>query len=134
SRLQYLTLNPVVAWKPFETLSVAVGPTFNYSQAELRQGVPLPPFLPPAELRFKGSDWAYGFDAGILWQPHPKWSFGAKYMSATTMDYDGPASFSPPAPYFPPDTHTKAHLNFPQIIAGGVSFRPTTNWNVEFDV
>jgi long-chain fatty acid transport protein len=126
--LTYVTLNPVVAWKPHPTLSIAVGPTFNYSEGELIQGVG----VPPMHFRFKGHDWAYGFNAGILWQPHPQWSFGAKYFYSTTMDYAGTASFN--AAGLPPDTSTKAHLDFPQIVAGGISYRPTTNWNVEVDI
>jgi long-chain fatty acid transport protein len=55
-------------------------------------------------------------------------------MSATTLDYDGTATFNQPAPYLPPDSHTKTHLKTPQIVAAGVSFRPTPDWNIEFDV
>src|SRR6266700_3362596 len=69
--LTYITLNPVVAWRPLPTLSLAIGPTFNYSEAKLRQGV----IVSPYQLRVDGEDWAYGFNAGILWQPHPMWSF-----------------------------------------------------------
>ena len=126
--LLYSTINPVIAWKPLPTLSVAAGPTFNYSEVELIQGV----LFSPLQMRFKGHDWAYGFNAGVLWQPHPMWSFGAKYFSATTMDYDGAASFN--SPLLPPGLHTQAHLDFPQIVVGGVSFRPTTNWNFEVDI
>jgi len=128
--LTYITLNPVVAWRPLPTLSLAIGPTFDYSEAKLHQGV----IVSPYQLRVDGEDWAYGFNAGILWQPHPMWSFGAKYFSATTLDYSGTASFSPSTPFLPPPTHTTTHLEFPQIVAAGVSFRPTTNWNIEVDI
>lgn len=128
--LTYLTINPVVAWRPLSTLSIAVGPTFNYSQAELDQGI----LVSPYQLKFKGRDWAYGFNAGILWQPHAMWSFGAKYFSATTMDYNGTASFNPASSFLPPPASTKTHLDFPQMVSGGVSFRPTTNWNFEVDI
>ena len=30
SRLQYITVNPVIAWKVLPTLSIAAGPTLNY--------------------------------------------------------------------------------------------------------
>src|SRR2546427_1229789 len=134
AKLTYITLNPVVAWRPHSTLSIAVGPTFDYSEAKLRQGVALPSLFPLTQLVFKGDDLAFGFNAGILWQPHPMWSFGAKYFSATTLDYDGTASFNPPAPFLPPPMHTKTHLDFPQMAAAGISFRPTTNWNIEVDI
>lgn len=130
AQLTYMTINPVVAWKPLPTLSIAAGPTFNYSEAELIQGVAISPF----QLRFKGHDWAYGFNAGLLWQPHPMWSFGAKYFSPTTMDYAGGASFNPNPGFLPAPIQTTTHLNFPQMVVGGVSFRPTPNWNFEVDV
>src|SRR5688572_13522518 len=37
--LIYLTVNPVIAWKVCPTLSLAAGPTINYSKAELKQGI-----------------------------------------------------------------------------------------------
>lgn len=130
ARLNYVTINPVVAWRPIRTLSIAIGPTISYSDIKLRQGVAVAPY----EFHYQGYGWTYGFNAGILWQPHPKWSFGAKYFSATEVDYEGDATFSPAAPFLPPPSHTKAHLDFPQIVAAGVSFRPTTNWNIEVDI
>lgn len=130
ANLTYLTINPVAAWKPFKQLSLAIGPTFNYSEAELIQGQPAPGF----RLRFKGTDWDYGFNAGVFWQPHEKWVFGGKYFAATSMDYEGTASFHPQAAFLPPPMGTKTHLDFPQMIVGGVSFRPTPDWNLEFNV
>jgi long-chain fatty acid transport protein len=130
AQLTYVTINPVVAWRVHPTLSLAVGPTLNYSEGTLRQGVAVSPY----HLKFSGDDLALGFNAGILWQPHPQWSFGAKYVSSTTLNYDGTASFHPVAPFLPPPTDTKMHVDFPQMIAAGVSFRPTTNWNIEVDV
>lgn len=130
SSITYATINPVVAWRPLPTLSVAVGPTLNYSMAELEQGILVSPF----RLRVKGHDWGFGFNAGVLWQPHEKWSFGARYFSQTSMDYHGTASFLPESALLPPAFSTTTHLDYPQIISGGVSFRPTTNWNFEVDV
>jgi long-chain fatty acid transport protein len=130
AQLTYVTINPVVAWKPISTLSIAAGPTFNYSEAELWQGVVTSPF----QLRFKGHDWGFGANAGVLWQPHPKWSFGAKYFSPTTMDYQGTAYFNPTEPFLPPPTSTSAHLKFAQMVSGGISFRPTPDWNIEVDI
>jgi long-chain fatty acid transport protein len=129
-KLQYITVSPVIAWKPHPTLSLAIGPTFNYSEVKLRQGILVSPF----QFHFKGSDLDYGLTAGLLWQPLPQWSFGAKYTSGTSLDYGGMASFSPDNALLPPASHTTAHLKFPQIVTGGISFRPTPNWNIEFDV
>ena len=37
--LDYITLNPVLAWKINDNLSVAAGPTFNYGDVDLERGV-----------------------------------------------------------------------------------------------
>jgi long-chain fatty acid transport protein len=131
--LTYLCFNPVIAWKVHRTLSIAIGPTINYSQATLKRALD-----PSGATQFKldadGMD--YGFTAGILWQPHPMWSFGVNYHSATTVNYNGTASQtlpSPPYP-FPPSTSSSASIDFPQFVVAGLSFRPTTNWNLEFDL
>jgi len=130
AELLFATINPVIAWKPRQNLSFAIGPTFNYTEAELITGQPAPGF----RFTFKGHEWAYGFNAGVLWQPHNKWSLGLKYFSSTEATYSGTASFAPSAAFLPPPTITKAHLDYPQIIAGGISFRPTPDWNIEVNV
>ena len=128
--LLYATFNPVIAWKVNDTLSIAAGPTFNYSQATLKEAV----FFSPAnQFEFRGDGLAWGFNAGLLWQPHPMWSFGINYHSKTQMKYEGTASQNFGAP-FASSTSSSAKLNFPQYIAGGISFRPTPKWNFEFDL
>lgn len=128
--LLYACFNPVIAWRVCHTLSIAAGPTINYSQAEFKRAIGL---LPGDQFKFNGDATGFGFNAGILWQPHPMWSFGVNYRSATTLDYEGTINTSPTPP-FPPSGHTTASINFPQFVVGGVSFRPTTNWNFEFDL
>jgi long-chain fatty acid transport protein len=130
AQLTHLTINPVIAWKPWKTLSLAAGPTFSYGRAKLRQG--LLPAPATQQYEFTGYGWAYGFNAGLLWQPLPKWSLGAKYFSASTMAYEGEGTAD--APFGVISGPTTTHLDFPQIIVAGISFRPTTNWNFEFNV
>ena len=46
SKLYYFTINPVVAYKVLDSLSVAVGPTFNYSKIGFSiAGWPLPTII-----------------------------------------------------------------------------------------
>lgn len=129
--LLYLSFNPVIAWKICSTLSIGIGPTINYSQATIKQA------LDPSgatQLKFDGDGVDYGFNAGILWQPHPMWSFGVNYRSATQINYKGTGSQNLLGPPPPTSTATSASVKFPQFVVGGVSFRPTTNWNFEFDL
>lgn len=136
--LAYITMNPVVSWKVLPSLSIGVGPTFNYSEIQLVQGLlpsPLPMF-PADQSEFKGNAWSYGFNAGVLWQPHPQWSFGASYRSSSRMDYQGDFSLHdlPPTGGSLSAEGASSQIEFPQIAIGGVSYRPTPHWNLEFDV
>lgn len=126
-KLLYVTVNPVVAWQIYPTLSIGAGPTINYSKANFKRAIGL---SPNDQFKFEGDDVDYGFAAGLRWQPHDQWAFGLKYSSATKLDYDGESEAAPYAP--PSDTH--AAIQFPQTIVAGVSFRPTENWNVEFNI
>ena len=128
SRLQYLTVNPVIAWKINSQLSLAVGATINYGKLQLRRGLA----TATDTLDFEGSDYAYGFNAGVLWQPLTQWSFGANYRSATTMNFKGNTSYDPGI--FIPQAPTTARAQFPQVVSGGISWRPTPKWNLEVDV
>ena len=128
--LTYLTINPVVAWKILPTLSIAIGPTLNYSSADFQRGIS---GFPGGQFRLKGEGWDYGFNAGLRWQPHEKWAFGISYRSPTTVDYRGTAATTP-SPPFPASVSTSASIHFPQFVVGGVSFRPTEDWNFEFDL
>jgi long-chain fatty acid transport protein len=133
--LAYVTLNPVVAWRIVPSLSIAAGPTFNYSQITMKQGIlPSPYLLPGDEAKFKGDNWSYGFNVGLLWQPHPQWSFGASYRSSSRMDYQGDFTMQPSPPLVPGSIATSSSIDFPQIAIAGISFRPTPKWNIEFDL
>jgi long-chain fatty acid transport protein len=124
-----MTLNPVVAWQIHRTLSVAIGPTIDYSYTKLRQGIGL---AAGDELEFKGDGFDYGFSAGLLWQPHPQWSFGASYFSATTINYEG-TTRTKTIPALSGAAHTTGEIDFPQFAKAGISYRPTPRWNFEID-
>jgi long-chain fatty acid transport protein len=128
--LQYLCFNPVIAYKVLPTLSLAVGPTINYSSASFQRGIGI---LPGDFFKVSGDGMGYGFNAGLLWQPHEKWSFGLSYRYSTTVDYHGTSETSPSPPY-PPSNAASAVINFPQFVMGGISFRPNDKWNIEIDI
>ncbi|MGZ4965506.1 MAG: OmpP1/FadL family transporter, partial [Limisphaerales bacterium] len=132
--LMYITVNPVIAVKPFKTLSIAAGPSWNHAESELE----FQPFGVD-HARFRGRDDDWGYNIGALWQPCCEHSFGVTYRSETTFDLTGHSDthLAPGFPYpFPVnisgrDAHTP--FKFPQTIVAGYSFRPNTNWNFEFN-
>lgn len=84
-RIRFLTLNPVFAWKICDSLSIAFGPTINIADTKLSRGIP----GAGNTFQFEGSGVGYGFNAGILWQPHRMHSFGLVYRSATDIQFSG---------------------------------------------
>jgi len=128
SRLQYITVNPVIAWKALPTLSLAIGPTLNYSEIKFTRGLASPTDF----FDYTGTGFDVGFNAGILWQPITKLSFGLNYRSATEINYGGITHYNPGPGTASAQTH--ADVNFPQIVSGGISYRPTPDWNFETDV
>ncbi|PWU18380.1 MAG: hypothetical protein C5B50_09335 [Verrucomicrobia bacterium] len=136
-KLEYISINPVVAWKALPTLSFAIGPTINYSKAKFERAIgllPSPPF--PAEgghFSVEGDGWGYGLNAGVRWQPSETLAFGINYRLATDVDYDGSSSTTP-SPPLPASVSTTASIHFPQFIVGGISYRPSDNWNLEFNL
>jgi long-chain fatty acid transport protein len=126
-RILYMTLNPIIAWEILPSLSVAAGPTINYSQAELKRGLG---FAPGDEFKFKGDDIDVGYSIGLLWHPYPRHSLGASYRSATTLAYDGSTKLSP----FGTRLDASTRFRFPQNVVAGWSFRPTPSWNLEVNV
>ena len=129
-KLLYACINPVVAWQVHPTLSLGIGPTINYSEANLKRGIGV---VPGDQFEFDGDGFAYGMNAGLRWQPHRQWAFGLNYRLATSVDYEG-ASKTTPSPPLPASTSTSGLLQFPQFIVAGISYRPTENWNLEFNL
>lgn len=131
AEMQFMTLNPVVAYKILPTLSVAAGATLNYSIVDFKENV-TPPFAAPPGFvnHFRGRDESAGFNAGVLWNPLQEHSFGLTYRSATDMNYHGHATaLIAPSVNIP----SQANIHFPQQVALGYSYRPTKDWNLEVD-
>jgi long-chain fatty acid transport protein len=140
-KLTYMTINPVVSFKLRENLFIGGGPTINFANLDLQQG--LTPIPNNDLFKFKGDGSAVGFNLGLLWQPHQKVSLGLNYRSASQMDFDGTtttAVYSPVLgvmPVIPPSfslqQNASTKMSFPQNVVCGVSYRPTPDWNFEFN-
>ena len=130
SKLNYLTVNPVISWQIVKSLSVAVGPAINYAQIEFNRGL----FTPSDYYDFNGDGFSYGLTAGAMWRPLHELSFGANYRLASTTDFKGSSTYTP-MPGAPSESSgTSANVPFPQTVTLGVSYRPTPKWNLEVDV
>ncbi len=140
-KILYVAINPVVAWKIHDTLSIAAGPSINYGSAELQQGG----IAVGDTFKFKGDGLSYGWSAGLKWDPHRMHHFGITYHSAAAITFSGhttqradPFTVATPFGPFPvagidrrEDADAEFHI--PQNIVFGYSFTPTPDWNFEFN-
>jgi long-chain fatty acid transport protein len=133
-KLTYLTLNPVAAWKILPSLSIAAGPMLNYVDLQTDQGL-LATTKPFANyFRFTGSGWSAGANAGVRWQPMEELSFGVTFRSPAKVTLDGQTEFELQSLRIPASQRSaNMNLTFPMSVVGGVSWRPTPKWNIEFD-
>jgi long-chain fatty acid transport protein len=141
--LAQFAINPVVAFKLLPSLSIGGGLSANYANLDLRQGI-LWPGQPFDQFRFQGDGWGLEGNAGLLWQPLQKISVGLALQTGMKTDLDGYTTAynsvatplaQPPFfyPAFSTRTSAKADFRFPLKAEAGLSYRPTTNWNVEAD-
>jgi long-chain fatty acid transport protein len=136
--LKYITINPVVAVKLTPTLSIGGGPMINYAKINMYQRLTHFPFQPSSPFydffNFTGDGWSVGYNAGILWQPCQQLSFGATFRSTANLKFQGNTQFQLPLNGISQQQRdATASFNFPLTTVFGVSYRPTPEWNLEFD-
>lgn len=99
--LQGVAVNPTVAFKLEDRLSVGVGLDVRFSKIALDRRVPV---VNPFTLKVvdgaavhleSGMHTGFGFNVGVLAKPSESLSIGASYRHKVTVDYDGTATFEP---------------------------------------
>jgi len=131
--LKYITINPVVALKVSPTFSIGGGVMLNYAKISTSQGLRPYPSAFANYFNFSGDGWSVGYNLGILWQPHPKISFGATFRSMATVSMKGETDFERQPVVAAGSQPAHADFTFPLTAVFGVSYRPTPKWNLEFD-
>ena len=137
SSLQYATINPVVALKLSPHFSIGGGVMVNYANMELELGLqqeqPQAP-LPTDFFRFEGDGWSVGYNLGMLWQPHEKVSIGITFRSRAAVGLNGNTELvSPPVVWTAYRSAAHTDFAFPLTAVFGISYRPTSKWNLEFN-
>ena len=98
--LMTLVVNPTVAWKVNEVLSVGAGIDFMYGKAELAKtpvGIDNTTFLPANifNLDLEGDGTAWGYNFGVLLTPTKQLKIGAAYRSKFDLEIkDGDVDLS----------------------------------------
>jgi long-chain fatty acid transport protein len=84
--LEFISFTPTMAIQVTRTLSIGLGISGNYENAELRQGLTS---MPGDYFSFKGDGLSVSGVAGILWKPTERQSIGLTYHTADSGDLNG---------------------------------------------
>ncbi|HAV65461.1 MAG TPA: hypothetical protein DCY13_24190, partial [Verrucomicrobiales bacterium] len=128
-----IAIHPAIAWKITSTLSLGTGITVNYAKIDLEQGLLRTPRPFPNYFRFVGDGWRVGYNVGVLWQPVDEISLGATFRSATTLRAEGRTEFEQQPVIQPTERDATTEYEFPLTVTVGISYRPTPDWNLEFN-
>jgi long-chain fatty acid transport protein len=77
---------------------------------------------------FEGTGNGFGYNAGLMWKPRPKHTFGVSYRSRLQINFDGDVTLVAPPAFVPLTARAQAGVNFPQILMLGYSYRPNDKW------
>lgn len=88
SELKTINLNPSIAWKASESLSLGAGLSIQYAKATLTNLTGAGP------LTVEGDDVGWGFNLGALWKLSDATRIGLTYRSEVDQKLKGTATFS----------------------------------------
>ena len=129
--LTYLRFNPVIACEILPGLSVAGGLMVDQAEILLEQGLRRQERPLANSFRFDGDDISVGCNFGLLWKINEQFSFGATYRSAVRQNFEGHTNIEQQPIIQPTEVPASAELEFPYTAVVGVSYRPTSKWNIE---
>jgi len=96
--IESLDINPSVAFKVNDQLSLAAGLRAEYFDMELKSAIPTgTPFVDPdLDFRMKGDSWGIGYNLGAYYKATESVSFGLSYDSEIKQEVEGTYTTSHP--------------------------------------
>lgn len=141
--LKVVNVNPTIARKLTDTVSIGVGLDLFWSQLTIRQRYPWGMITgnrmdPPGLAEFKGEGEGVGANAGLTWRMTPRQTVGLSYRSSVKVDYDGnfeisniPASLQMAVA---PSSDFETSIEFPDIVGLGYAVKVTDDLRIGVDV
>jgi long-chain fatty acid transport protein len=146
SEVESIDINPNIAYRVNDWLSVGGGISGNYLYADLTKKVDFnaivgapPGSIPDGGARFNGSDWAWGYNAGVLLKPVEGTNVGIAFRSRIQHKLQGdqnftnvfgPLSLSPAFANSP----SRVSLNLPANLDVSVTQKITDQLRISADV
>jgi len=134
--MKQININPSIAYKINETVSLGGGINFAHNESHFKQGVPLVVggLLPNNYLDVKGDAWATGFNLGAMFQATRATRIGLAYRSRLNFDLEGRQEYAFPVAGVLVNQEVKARLTTPENVSLAVSHRFSDKWEMLADV
>ena len=130
SEIKSVNINPSVAYKISNTVSIGGGVSVQKLDAELSSFSGLAVL---GNVRLDADDVGYGTNLGLLVQASPSTRFGVTYRSSIKYELEGTATFSGPAgAAF--NGSIRADVRVPESVSASVFSAVTPQWEVMADI
>lgn len=131
TELKTININPAIALKVNEQLSIGVGLSAMYAKAELTSAVNLG--ASERSSTVKGDDWGFGYNIGGIYQVTPDTRIGLAYRSKVEQHLDGDVRFSI-ATGPTPNGDVEANITLPEAFSLSAFSRLNNTWDLMGDV
>jgi len=146
SDVKTVNFNPNISYKVDDKLSVGFGVTFQYVDVILSSAVDFGSLLGAPQavdgfVKFTGDNWAFGWNAGLLYQFSNDTRIGLAYRSEVTQDVSGSSDFTVPLAAAPVlgtgafvDSGISAEITLPQSVSASAYHDYDNKWAVLADI
>ena len=130
SEVKTVNINPAIAFKANDKLSLGIGISAMWAQAELTRAYNLGG-LGETTVKIKGDDWAFGFNAGAIYQATTDTRFSVAYRSKVNQHLKGQSS----SPYIAPlNTNVIADITLPETFSISAFNQLNDTWDLMGDI
>jgi long-chain fatty acid transport protein len=131
SELKTININPALALKVNDQLSLGFGLSAMWAEAELTSAVNLG--ASERTSKVKGDDWGFGFNLGAIYQATENTRIGVAYRSKVEQHLDGDVQFSI-SNATTPNGDVKADVTLPETLSISTFSRLNNTWDLMGDV
>jgi len=124
--LETVNINPNLAWKVTDFLSLAAGLDILLGESTCEQKIDLNPF-PDGHSKMTGDGEGYGYNLGLFYKVAENVAFGMSYRSGIKLKLKGDIKWTGPGAVVLADTGAKVDLDLPAQCVAGLSYRPFEN-------
>jgi long-chain fatty acid transport protein len=129
--VETITINPNLAYRVTDTLSVAAGLDVVHFDLTLEKKIPVPTLAGLIEFdqSIQGDDWGYGFNLGLHYKPNHAVALGISYRSSVEHEASLDVDFAPGGVFT--DTNGEGAVELPDELFIGLAVYPAEVLSLE---